>query len=88
MIRNAVSSRAFLVILLLVLLASAFVLPQPTCSDASGCSLEGANAGSCGGDPCCWGSGTGCYVCYYTVHGGTTKCSESDGDSFCIDYQW
>jgi len=74
---------------LLVVLAGAFVLPQPTCPDASGCSLEGSNPGFCGGDPCCFGPDGGCYVCYYTVHGGTTKCSESaSGYSYCIDYQW
>lgn len=92
MTRNtALNGRALFVILLLVVLAGAFVLPQPICSDATGCSREeGANAGSCGGDPCCWGSAGGsCYVCYYTVGGGTTKCSESaSGSTFCIDYQW
>jgi hypothetical protein len=76
---------------LVVIFAGSFLLPRPTCSDATGCSLDGANPGSCGGDPCCWGTAgqSTCYVCYYTTHGGTTKCSEGGaGNNFCIDYQW
>lgn len=89
--KPSLSRRTFAVAALLIGLTSAFLLPQPTCSDASGCSREpGTSAGSCGGTPCCWGSaGGGCYICYHTVGGGTTMCSESEaGYSYCIDYQW